>query len=54
MASIFAKIRELKDRMTGTTEDIPDNLIGTILTLTVLTVLALGALMVLGYKVTNP
>ncbi|HSP06830.1 MAG TPA: hypothetical protein VLR94_06605 [Acidobacteriota bacterium] len=54
MANIVAKVRELKDRITGATEDVPDNLIGTIITLTLLTLIGLGALVVLGYKVTNP
>ena len=54
MASIFAKVREAKDRLTGAIEDVPDNLIGTIITLTLLTLIGLGALMALGYKVTNP
>lgn len=54
MASIFAKVREVKDRMTGSVEDVPDNLIGTIITLTLLTVIGLGVLLALGYKVTNP
>lgn len=54
MASIFGKLKETKERVAGTIEDVPDNLIGTIITLTLLTVIVLGALMFLGYRVTNP
>ena len=52
--AIAAKIRELRERVSGAMEDVPDNLVGTILAVTVLTVVVLGGLMFLGYRVTNP
>ncbi len=52
VAQLFAKIAEIKQKATGAIEDVPDNLIGTIVALTVLTLLGLGILMLLGYRMT--
>jgi hypothetical protein len=52
VAQLLAKISEMKQKASGAIEDVPDNLIGTILALAVLTLLGLGILMLLGYKMT--
>lgn len=54
MANILGKLKETKEKVAGTIEDVPDNLIGTIITVALLTAIGLGALMVLGYMATNP
>lgn len=53
MSEVIAKISELRERASGAIEDVPDNLIGTIIFLLVLTLLGLGILMVMGYLVTR-
>jgi hypothetical protein len=54
MAKIRAKIGEIRAKTAAALEDVPDTLIGTIIFLTVLTAIALGILMVLGYMATKP
>ncbi len=51
--AVTLKLRELRERITGALEDVPDNLIGTIIALLVLTGIGLGALILLGYKFTT-
>jgi len=53
MSQIIAKISELRGKASGAIEDVPDNLIGTIIFLVLLTLLGLGFLMVVGYYVTR-
>ena len=52
VAQFLSKISELKQKAAGAIEDVPDNLIGTIIALTALTVVALGILMYLGVRMT--
>jgi hypothetical protein len=52
VAQFLAKISELKQKAAGAIEDVPDNLIGMIIALGVLTVVVLGILMFLGYQMT--
>jgi len=52
VAQLFAKITEIRQKAAGAMEDVPDNLIGTIVAVTLLTLLGLGILMFLGYKMT--
>jgi len=52
VAQLLSKISELKQKAAGAIEDVPDNLIGTIIALTALTVVALGILMYLGVRMT--
>lgn len=52
VAQLLAKLSELKQKASGAIEDVPDNLIGTIIALTALTVVALGILMYLGVRMT--
>ena len=52
VAQFLAKISQLKDKASGAIEDVPDNLIGTIIALGVLTIIVLGILMALGYHMT--
>jgi len=54
MARLKAKIVEIREKTAAALEDVPDTLIGTIIFLTVLTIIALGILMALGYMVTKP
>jgi hypothetical protein len=54
MAQLLAKVHELKQKTTAALADVPDNLIGTIITLSVLTAIGLGILLLMGYKLTNP
>ncbi len=54
MARILAKIGEIREKTAAAMEDVPDTLIGTIIFLTVLTLIALGILMFLGYMATKP
>ena len=53
IAEIRAKVLEIKQKVASAIEDVPDTLIGTILVLTLLTVLGLGTLMLLGYLATT-
>jgi hypothetical protein len=54
MQRIKAKIGDIRAKTSAALEDVPDTLIGTIIFLTVLTVIALGILMFLGYMATKP
>lgn len=54
MAQLMAKVHELKQKTVDAMGDVPDNLIGTIVAMTLLTILGLGILLFLGYKTTNP
>lgn len=54
MAQLIAKVHELKKKTTDALADVPDNLIGTIITLSVLTAIGMGILLLMGYKLTNP
>lgn len=54
LANILGKLKETRERVAGSIEDVPDNLIGTIITLVLLTLIGLGALLLLGYFATNP
>jgi len=51
--AIFSKLKEARERVTGAVEDVPDNLIGTIIALVVLTGVGLGALIFFGYMFTS-
>lgn len=53
MSQIIAKFSDFRRKIFSTLEDVPDTLLGMILFLTVLTVIALGILMFLGYRATN-
>jgi hypothetical protein len=53
MSELMAKVGDLRRRVFSTLEDVPDTLLGTIVFLLVLTVVALGILMFLGYRATN-
>lgn len=53
MAELLAKVSELREKTFGALEDVPENLIGTIITLLLLTALGLGFLLVLGYWITR-
>jgi hypothetical protein len=52
VAQLFAKIAEIRQKATGAIEDVPDNLIGTIVAVGLLTLIVLGILMFLGYRMT--
>jgi hypothetical protein len=52
VAQLFAKIADIKEKASVALGDVPDNLIGTIIALSVLTLLGLGILMFLGYRMT--
>jgi hypothetical protein len=54
MPQIFSKLTEIRRKTLSAIEDVPDTLIGTCIALVLLTLVALGILMFLGYKVTNP
>lgn len=53
MQKIRAKITQVREKTSSAIEDVPDNLIGTILILTVLTAIGLGLLLFFGYWVTR-
>lgn len=53
MSEIVAKIAQMREKATGALEDVPDNLIGFIIALIVLTVIGLGILLVLGFFMTR-
>jgi hypothetical protein len=53
MQKIRTKITEVRQKASGAIEDVPDNLIGTILIVTVLTAIGLGLLLFFGYWVTR-
>ncbi len=53
MAEILAKISSAREKVMGALEDVPDTLIGFLLFMLILTVLGLGILIFLGYKMTN-
>jgi hypothetical protein len=53
MAAIFAKISSAREKVFSALEDVPDTLIGFILALLILTVIGLGILILMGYKMTN-
>jgi Na+-translocating ferredoxin:NAD+ oxidoreductase RnfA subunit len=53
MAALLAKISEIREKASGAMEDVPDTLIGTIVSLLILTLLGLGLLMFLGFLVTQ-
>ncbi len=53
MAQIFAKVSEIREKAAAALEDVPDTLIGTVVSLTILTVVGLGILMVFGYMLTR-
>jgi Na+-translocating ferredoxin:NAD+ oxidoreductase RnfA subunit len=53
MQKVRAKVSEMRERASTAIEDVPDNLIGTLLVLIVLTVLGLGLLMFLGFLATR-
>ena len=50
MAEMMAKISSLRERISGSLGDVPDTLIGFILSMIILTVLGLGILIALGLK----
>jgi hypothetical protein len=53
MAEILAKISTLRQRISDAMEDVPDTLIGTVVALTLLTVLGIAILMLFGYRITQ-
>jgi hypothetical protein len=53
MSQIIAKMGDVRRKIFSALEDVPDTLLGMIVFLTVLTVIALGILMFLGYRATN-
>lgn len=53
MAQLMTKVHELKQKASDAIADVPDNLIGTIIAMTILTVLGLGILIFMGYMATN-
>lgn len=53
MSQILARIGDLRRKAFTVFEDVPDTLIGMIILLIVLTLVALGILMFLGYRATN-
>jgi hypothetical protein len=53
MSEIVAKISQLREKTRSALEDVPDNLIGFILFLVVLTVVGLGILIALGFFMTQ-
>ena len=53
MAEILAKFSEFREKASGAIEDVPDNLIGTVITLLLFTLLGLGILLLLGYFATR-
>jgi hypothetical protein len=54
MAGLKAKLGEFRQKTTAALEDVPDTLIGTVIFLIVLTLIALGILMAMGYMATKP
>jgi hypothetical protein len=54
MAGLKAKLGEFREKTTAALEDVPDTLIGTVIFLIVLTIIALGILMAMGYLATKP
>jgi len=54
MAGFKAKLGEIREKTTAALEDVPDTLIGTVIFLIVLTIIALGILMAMGYMATKP
>jgi hypothetical protein len=53
MSAMVAKLGDVKRRLFSAIEDVPDTLIGTIIILTLLTIVALSILMFLGYQATT-
>lgn len=53
MSKVLAKMTEMRTKMTDALSDVPDNLIGFVLFLTVLTVLGLVVLFWLGFLMTR-
>ncbi|MCI0415046.1 hypothetical protein L0222_19920 [bacterium] len=53
MSAILAKISSAREKVMGAMEDVPDTLIGFILFLVILTVVGLGILIFMGYKMTT-
>jgi len=49
MAQILTKVSEVREKVSAALEDVPDTLIGTVVSLTLLTAVGLGILMVFGY-----
>ena len=54
MAGLKAKLGAFREKTAAALEDVPDTLIGTIIFLIVLTAIALGVLMAMGYLATKP
>ena len=54
MAGFKAKLGEFREKTAAALEDVPDTLIGTVIFLIVLTIIALGILMAMGYMATKP
>lgn len=53
MSEIVARISQIREKASGALEDVPDNLIGFIISLVILTVIGLGILLVLGFFMTQ-
>ena len=53
MAQILNKVSEIREKAAAALEDVPDTLIGTVISLTLLTVVGLFILMVFGYMLTR-
>jgi len=53
MAQILTKISEMREKAAAALEDVPDTLIGSIISLTLLTVVGLSILMAFGYMLTR-
>lgn len=49
----MSKFSELREKMLGAFSDVPDTLVGTIVSLVVLTAIGLGLLLLFGFRVTQ-
>jgi hypothetical protein len=52
--ALLAKVHDLKRKLQDAISDVPDNLIGMVVALGILTVIGLGILIAMGYFATNP
>jgi len=52
--ALMAKVHEMRQKFQDAISDVPDNLIGMIVALTILTAIGLGILIAMGYFATNP
>ena len=53
MAELMAKIGSIREKASGAIQDVPDNLIGFLLSMLLLTAIGLGILLIFGYLMTR-